>query len=511
MHVPRRAALLVALATLAAAAVWASSARAVIVQADGQTYSYQPLRNAVAPVAFDSAFDNLEYSGGPVMPSNRNYLIFWAPRLTSYPAEYVNGLKQYMTDLAHDSGLHTNTDSVSTQYGDSTGQVANYKSSFGGAILDQQPYPANKCPVAAPTTHCLDDAELQAELARLLAARGLPRDLSHEYFLLFPPHVENCFDNNPNDPNGPFGGCSAGEAANPVYCAYHSNSAVAPAFVYSNDPFVTGNVGCDDGNHPNGPSDGALEGGLSHEHNESITDPIPNSAWTELAQFTGEIGDKCAGSMGTPLGTAPDGAQFNQKINGHDYWYQEEWSNQTSSCLQRFTLSGTLPVAKFTSTAGSGTTLKFNAGGSSTGLSDFNWQFNDGPGLNFPIEQTTPAINHAFPSSGIWPVGLTVYKSDGTSGAAGGLVQTGHTGFVNGFTISPTSPVHGSAVMFHGIASLGGGPVTAYSWNFGDGGVASGVSPSHTYAAAGTFQIRLTMVFAGGLGAEVTMRTLHVS
>ena len=28
--------------------------------------------------------------------------------------------------------------------------------------------------------------------------------------------------------------------------------------IYANDPYVTGNRGCDDGNHPNGPSDGAL-------------------------------------------------------------------------------------------------------------------------------------------------------------------------------------------------------------------------------------------------------------
>ena len=37
----------------------------------------------------------------------------------------------------------------------------------------------------------------------------------------------------------------------------------------------------------------------------------------------------------TPLGTAPDGSRYNQLINGHEYWYQQEWSNKTSSCKQR--------------------------------------------------------------------------------------------------------------------------------------------------------------------------------
>ena len=31
-----------------------------------------------------------------------------------------------------------------------------------------------------------------------------------------------------------------------------------------------------------------------------------------------------------PLGTASNGAKYNQVINGHFYWYQQEWSNQTN-------------------------------------------------------------------------------------------------------------------------------------------------------------------------------------
>ena len=72
---------------------------------------------------------------------------------------------------------------------------------------------------------------------------------------------------------------------------------------------MTGNPLCDDGNHPNGTSDGALIGGLSHEHVESITDPEPNNAWTDWGAETGEIGDKCGGTNGTKLGTAPNEAR----------------------------------------------------------------------------------------------------------------------------------------------------------------------------------------------------------
>jgi hypothetical protein len=60
----------------------------------------------------------------------------------------------------------------------------------------------------------------------------------------------------------------------------------------------------------NGISDGEINGGLSHEHVESITDPIPNDAWTNGfgANQGLEVGDQCNRVRGNPLGTAPNGA-----------------------------------------------------------------------------------------------------------------------------------------------------------------------------------------------------------
>ena len=143
---------------------------------------------------------------------------------------------------------------------------------------------------------------------------------------------------------------------------------------------MVGNPGCDDGNHPNGPSDGAIEGGLSHEHNESITDPIPNDAWTNGAGPNQglEVGDQCDRSMGPVLGTH-NGAVYNQVIDGHFYWYQEEWSNIGHTCLQRLNLTDRKPTAVFTATAGPGTTMMFDATGSTApgGVFEYSWQFND--------------------------------------------------------------------------------------------------------------------------------------
>ena len=69
-------------------------------------------------------FGNMDYNGGPVMPSNTDYLVFWSPEGSGaygpgVPPEYISGIEQYFKDLAHDSGGHQNVDSVSTQYNDS--------------------------------------------------------------------------------------------------------------------------------------------------------------------------------------------------------------------------------------------------------------------------------------------------------------------------------------------------------------------------------------------------------
>ena len=67
----------------------------------------------------------------------------------------------------------------------------------------------------------------------------------------------------------------------------------------------------------------------SHEHNEAITDP-QGSAWYDRRGQ--ENGDKCAWNFGSALGTTGSGS-YNQLINGHTYWLQQEWSNKSSGCV----------------------------------------------------------------------------------------------------------------------------------------------------------------------------------
>src|SRR5215467_13619516 len=141
--------------------------------------AYVPLRGAKGNTPLDRVFTNMDYNGGPVMPSNTDYMVLWSPGgLSAYPAGYVSGLKTFFKGLAHDSGGHQNVDSVSAQYNDSTGAFAQYKTTFGGVLLDTDPYPPTECPVGGTgvtgtVTACLTDPQIQTELTNFVTSSGL--------------------------------------------------------------------------------------------------------------------------------------------------------------------------------------------------------------------------------------------------------------------------------------------------------------------------------------------------
>jgi len=80
------------------------------------------------------------------------------------------------------------------------------------------------------------------------------------------------------------------------------------------------------------------------------------------------------------------------------------------------------------------------------------------------------------------------------------------------FTASPNPTTPGSSVSFDASGSSDpDGTIASYSWDFGDGSAAgSGVAPSHAYAAAGSYQVTLTVTDNGGETGSVS-HTVKVS
>ncbi|MDD4903803.1 MAG: PKD domain-containing protein, partial [Candidatus Bipolaricaulis sp.] len=79
------------------------------------------------------------------------------------------------------------------------------------------------------------------------------------------------------------------------------------------------------------------------------------------------------------------------------------------------------------------------------------------------------------------------------------------------FSFSPASVAAGQTVVFDATASSDpDGAIASYAWTFGDGATATGSSPSHAYADAGSFTVTLTVRDDGGLSRS-TSRTLAVT
>lgn len=249
---------------------------------------------------------NLTYHGGKVLRTNKTVAIYWGP----VPTTYQTLIDQYFTDVAKASGQPSNVYSVETQYYDTSGSIA-YSSTGPGVILDTSSYPASGCTdTVAATNVCLSDAQIRAEVAKVVTSP----DPSTTYFVFTAKNVGSCY--------------SSGSCAFSSYCAYHSNVTVNGVTVqYANQPYAdTVPSACDAGYHPNASTDPDADATInvaSHEHRESINDPLGN-AWYDRRGYEGS--DKCAWNFG------PISGGYNQTINGHHYALQQEWSNRISGC-----------------------------------------------------------------------------------------------------------------------------------------------------------------------------------
>jgi hypothetical protein len=99
-------------------------------------------------------------------------------------------------------------------------------------------------------------------------------------------------------------------------------------------------------------------------------------------------------------------------------------------------------------------------------------------------------------------VQLTVTDSFGLTATSSTTLTIG--GPVSSFAVTPNPGVCGQVYMFDGSASTSTRPdrsIVSYTWNFGDGATASGVTASHAYTAFGSFNVTLTVTDNSGQSA----------
>ncbi len=313
------------------------------VNSQGQFGAQDVATGALTPVT---------YHGGSVMAGGITvHTIFWSGGTNPFqgqpagaPANYEGMIERFFTDAAHDSGATTNVFSVLPQFAEGTTPghitpgdygIAYNSASANDLILDSHAYPspADQCASANNAAICVTDAQVQAEVDRIVQGTpGTPRGLNNLWFVFLPPGVDECI--------------TPGVCGTNAFGGYHSVSDVGHGttiYAVAIDPIIETTVS--PGGDPQGYPDAEVTDDIAaHETVEAMTDP-EGVGYMDPNGF--ETGDKCefGPQHGTPIGFAPNGSPYNQLINGHQYLLQEMWSNADTNCVQSTTnTSNPLPL-----------------------------------------------------------------------------------------------------------------------------------------------------------------------
>jgi len=168
-------------------------------------------------------------------------------------------------------------------------------------------------------------------------------------------------------------------------------------------------------------------------------------------------------------------------------------------------LLNVVPVASFTASATSGAApltinfsaiLSFDEDGF---IVTFEWDFGDGS------SGTGESASHTYTGSGTFTVVLRVTDDNGATDTASKTITVtaaeepgaGGAGPTASFTATPLTGQVPFTVQFNASATVYlGHAITSYTWDFGDGVTGTGVTPTHTYGTAGTYNVVLRIIAA---------------
>ncbi len=151
-------------------------------------------------------------------------------------------------------------------------------------------------------------------------------------------------------------------------------------------------------------------------------------------------------------------------------------------------------TANPTSYCGTPANINFTASATGTGPYTYNWDYGDG-GTGVGV-----ATSHVYNLPGIYTI--TLYVTDG-NGCMDTVVKPNYVAIGTLGANFTTAPVTGCAnvpVQFNNTSAGG----TSYFWNFGDGNTSTLANPTHTYAAGGTYNVKLA-IYDGPCGDSVTL------
>ena len=127
-------------------------------------------------------------------------------------------------------------------------------------------------------------------------------------------------------------------------------------------------------------------------------------------------------------------------------------------------------------------------------ITSWEWDFGDG------MISSDQNPSHQYINKGVYTVRLTVTDNDGLTNTVEQTITLRNFPPTASFTYSPSEPTVGEEVLFSDASSdPEGQPITAWTWDFGDGLTSTEENPIHTYETSGSFQVTLIVIDDEGL------------
>jgi PKD repeat protein len=329
--------------------------------------------------------------------------------------------------------LASNVFAIAGQYTDSTGHAA-YASTFAGALVDSHAYPkTGNCTVPnevdkGPYAACLFDKQLQEELSSFIAENSLPKGPTQLYFVLLPHNVATCLPE-------VLGGKQV--CSNNFYCAYHSyiSPGTANEIIYADIPFSL--------------LDSSFAKGCQSDGHAEVQLPNGDKGTSDAETRFADVALKYLSHEYIEAATDP-------LVNFETAWVDEEGLEIADKC---------------------------------NGI-PFEEEEEGEPG--FDKHAFTPTLGGSAASGTLFnqaiDTGHYYLQSEWDNAGEACLMKPLPLGAV---AIGVGAATAGLPVSFTSSAA---DPYGAYepSWDFGDGGTATGPSPSHTYATAGEYTVTMT-------------------
>ncbi|MEM9935524.1 MAG: PKD domain-containing protein, partial [Bacteroidota bacterium] len=224
-----------------------------------------------------------------------------------------------------------------------------------------------------------------------------------------------------------------------------------------------------------------------------------------IASYQWNFGDGNTNSQEDPSHTFESAGVYNVRLVVLDN------EGDSAVCTNTITVNeNQCPLAVIQSSASAGQaplSINFN-GTNSTDLdgsiASYNWTFGDGS------TASGSTVSHTFTSAGTYQVRLTVADDNGCENQASTTITVSSTTNAPPLAVCQSDKISGKApltVAFDGANSTDeDGAITEYTWDFGDESpLRTGINLSHTYNAAGTYTVTLTVVDDDGAPGQCSL------